>query len=491
MDSGVSMLKGYVRLAALAVSGASLLALTGCGAARDDLSSAPPPYAYEDHGPRPELAGAPQYAGAADDGLGLAGGPARDASAVASAPLPPPSNLDSYRRQDGTLVLAMKPVPNPEDMSPAERHRVYGARYAPRAATVTPRSRRRPAPVAAAPAPKPVVKATAPVPVVKTPPPAAKPAPAPVAAAKPVPVDKFGALQAAIQAEATRGSTLSVPDTLAEGQPAEVSLTLPQTLLDTIQREAARFGFARPARKAEVTATLSGQGYEITPNGPQTARLKPGEAAKFDWQVRPSEGAKAPLKAEATAALKGQGAARTFPLVTLEQAVQPPAPPPAPAEAGKGFSLPKFALPGLPGLPSLKGFDLSKLAIPGVKDVDLPVVGKTPSQHLVLGAAAALLLLILALASRAAGERRRRAERRRKFRTMSALGSEPEPEVERHDNTVSPALAAAGGAALGAAATHFAHEAHDDHVPAAPVHEAHDDHGHAPAHDDHHEPEHA
>ena len=552
------MLKGFVRLAACAASGVSFIALTGCGgAAPTDWPSAPPPSAYEETMERPELAGA---AAPHADETGLAGGPARDASDVTAAPLPDlPQNsaLVSWRRTDGLLVTAMRPIPNPEDLSAAERRRMYGNRYAPRAHVVSsPRraSRRyaaasaapKPAPravVAAKPAPKPVAKPAptvavapkpAPKPVAKAAPApvvaAAMPAPAPVAKAPvapapepaaPVPVDKFGAMTSAIQAEATKGSTLVVPDALSKGEESKVSVALQPNLLEVIQAEAAKFGFALQARKAEVTATLSGRGYEITPNGPQTARLKAGEATTFDWQVKPGAGDTAPLKAEVGGALTGKGAARSFPLVTLEQAVKPPVAPAPPAPEAKGFTLPKLALPdfkmpqfeGLPAfsLPSgMPRLNLDMLTIPGMPSFDLPYFGPTPSKYVVAVGAILALLMIMSMLSRAAAERRRREQRRRKFRTMSSFAdSEPEPEPQH--NYVNPMLAAAGGAVAGAAAhSYFSRDhdepaSHDSH--AEPAHEepahgtyatheapAEDSHGHVQpveeAHVVRHEPEH-
>ena len=45
---------------------------------------------------------------------------------------PPAGQLRSWRDAEGKLVVAMRPIANPEDMTAAERRRVYGKRYAPR-----------------------------------------------------------------------------------------------------------------------------------------------------------------------------------------------------------------------------------------------------------------------------------------------------------------------------------------------------------------------
>src|SRR3990167_8609095 len=198
------MLKGFVRLAACAASGAAFLALTGCGgAAPDDGYAGPHPSGYDRGGAAPTLMGSAPAKPATD---GLAGGPR---AFTGMAPIPNPGDLSkadrvkfyghkydylpepkgktvaasggaprfqlvTRRKSDGTLQIAMRPIANPEDMTAAERRRVYGNRYAPRAVAATPRRSWRTAPVV-----KPVVVAKA------APAPAVKPAPTPVAAAPP------------------------------------------------------------------------------------------------------------------------------------------------------------------------------------------------------------------------------------------------------------------------------------------------------------------
>lgn len=556
------MTNNFKRLAMIAVSGAAFMALTGCGVASPDDGYQGPPAGAYDRGD----AGAPDLMGAgpaprASDGTGLLGGPAAEAT---MAPIPNPGDLSkadrvrfyghkydhlpepkagrraaapsaapgyqlmSRRKADGTLEVSMRPIANPEDMTPAERRRIYGYRYAPRAETSqTPRRSWRPA---AAPKPKPAVVAAKPAPAVK---PASKPVvvapPKPVAAApviKPVAPLKPATpppavavapkatpaqqLSAAVRPEVMQGAVLTVPETVTKGQEGKVSLSLPASLMDVIKREAAKLGFGKAAKKAEVSATLTGEGYEITPNAAQTQKLKAGEAARFDWNVKPGAGEKAPLKATVDGTLTGDRKSKTsFSLGTLEQAVA--APVAEVKKAAKGFKLPSFDFPKL---------SLKALSIPGVPTVDLPVLGKTSSDKLV-GAGIALLALLLVIGmARGAAANRARAERRRKFRTMTDYGraepeaepapaKAPEPHVE-HQSYVNPMLAAAAGAAVGAAATHVAHETHDAHeAHAAPeAHEAHPapephaepvshethavaDHHEAPvAHDDHgHAPE--
>ena len=492
---------------------AALLALAACsGPSSHEV--APPPDDYTQAPPPELMGGAP---GARYDSSGLAGGPSGGQTTQSSAYRAPPRNVNrlvTYRRADGVLVTAMRPVPNPEDMSARERRLVYGNRYAPRAyVSAPPRVRRpaaeayyapakpaaRPAAVAARP-PVVAAKPLAPVakPVVAAPPktveqakPAAAPKPAPVLAKAPqptfpatglsVPADpKLAKLQAAVGGEVASGSKLTVPDAVSKGEAGQVSLSLPQTLLATLQREAAKLGLTKAAKTAEVTATLSGTGYEITPNGPQTAKLKTGEAAAFNWQVKPGAGERGPLKADVDAGLTGVKPPMTFSLASIEQALAAVMPQ-APAKK-EGFSFQAL---------------LSKLTIPGMKDVSVPGVGRVPSNKVVAGALILAALALLIALARGAGEGRRRAERRRKFRTMTDYGatSHPEPEDHHHGVAAPLAAAAAGAAAAGAVAAHHhneshgdshgndAHGAHDTHA-AHDGHAAHDD-GHAAAHDSH------
>ena len=395
------------------------------------------------------------------DHSGLAGGPAGSGQAMLGpAPTSNPrylARLVTYRRADGLLVTAMRSVPNPADLSPEDRRSIYGTRYAPRAFLAGGHGRRhvetavQPASrvVAQAPArpaaPKPltVTKVAPPVAVAIAPPPKVveqpKPAAAPTtevavlktppAAGAPslkAPADpKLAALQTAISPGATSGSRLTVPDPLPPGQASQVSLSLPQTLLADLQRAAAKLGLGKAAKKVDVTATLSGPGYEITPNGPQTAHLKSGEAPAFNWQVKPGPGEKGALRTDVDATLKGLRLPMSFSLASLEQAV-------------------KAALP--PQAPAAKGSWTDVLTVPGVKDVEIPGLGRVPSKSLVGAALVLLALLILVSMARNAGGRAEREERRRKFRTMTDYGSKPMASTfddEPYTPQMSPPIAAA------------------------------------------------
>lgn len=373
-------MKRMIRGALLGSSILGLGATAGCsGPALED--AAPPPPSYVE---------APQYAPPAAAPSGrvttteLLGGP----PPAAQAP-------QTYAAAPATgRTATMAPIPNPEDLSPAQRARVYGqatpsataygspaiegprqirrerqpdrprvattARPAPRAAIAAPAGpvSSRPvvqapkvaAPKVATPAPakpaavapakpapaKPAVVAAKPA--APTPQVAAKPA-APVVAAKPAipakPKTKAEQLGAALAAEINAGAKLDIPAGLGAGQETVVVLSLPDTLLARTQEEAAKVGFTVPARTVDARAILTGEGYTIVPNASQAARLKAGEATTIAWQVKPAEGAKGPLKVVISGELKGGAKPQAFPITEIEQAVVAPAPAPV---AKKGFS---------------------------------------------------------------------------------------------------------------------------------------------------------
>jgi len=505
------MAASWLVKSAYAASGMALLALTGCGGGSpDERYDGPSASSYEQPSTQSELAGGPSNG--SSPGSTLAGGPRQPAS---MQPIPNPEDLPleerrriygpkydnviyrpkaqgsaghhngpplrSWRDESGKMVVAMRPIANPEDLSAAERKRVYGNRYAPRAhsgssgrrpvvaAAPKPTTGPTPRPVTQAPAARPaakpvaspaVVAQAAPAPKPSTPTPIAPPvkaaapaAPSPTSVAPPVsPADaKLAALSAAVGPEVLGGAKLSVPEALSKGEESKVTLSMPANLLAIIQREAAKLGLAKPARKAEVSATLAGQGYDVTPNAAQTQVLKPGEAVTFNWQVKPTEGEKAPLKATVDGALTGsKSSPQAFSLMALEQ------------EIAKVVDTTVSDAKKL-GLPSL-----DKLAIPGLKPIK---IGDTtiPPGATTAGLVAFIIGLILLALARGAASRKAREERRRKFRTMTDHGTNEPDTVPTPPATpaINPLLAASGGFAAGAVAV-TAVEAADQSVTDAP-----------------------
>ncbi len=475
MGSGDPMLHNKVRMTALAGCAMGVLMIAGCGA-REPVE-APPASAAPGYGATqtPELMGAaPAETTPAD---GLLGGPAAAPQPVA-APVPVSSHpgLKTWRRADGTLVTAMAPIANP-------KHRVV--HYKPRApvhpaAAAVARPVAHPAakPVAVAPAPAPVKPVVAVKPVAAV---AKAPTPAivaPLKAAPPKVLTKLQKLQAAVAPEATKGAVLASGESLAQGKEGQVTLSLPATLGDMIKKEAAKLGLTKAAKKTSAYADLQGEGYEITPNGRQTAVVKPGEAPTFAWQVKPTDKATGALKTEFGLELNGTKPAQGFSLGSIAKQVAPMRE--KVKEAAKGF---KFALP------SLGGFET----------VDVPGLGKVQGKSVLGGALVLLALLILVAIARNASAAKARAQRQRKFRTLTDYGrNEMEFEAPPQSASVAyvnPMVAAAGGALAGAAVATAVNHGHDDHAHDDHGHDAHagdhahDDHGHEahaePGHDDH------
>ncbi|MGR4863755.1 hypothetical protein [Caulobacter sp. LARHSG274] len=428
------MLHDKVRLTALAGCALAVLATAGCGA-RAPVDTAPPaePAPMTHPGPPPELLGAPP---AAD---GLLGGPAAPPAAVADDD----SALTTWRRADGTLVTAMAPIANPAERAvraapeaeaeaeadaelapvrrrhaaaPAAHADVHAAARAavPAAPKLAAKPARKapppPAPVlypTAEPAPKPVV-AAAPAPLkpvaVDKPAIVAKaPVAAPVAPAAPARSPaKIQQLQAAVAPAATQGAVMASGASLATGQPGQVTLSLPATLGEMIRTEAAKLGLGKAARKTSAYAELQGEGYEVTPNGRQTAVVRPGEPATFAWNVTPTPAAKGPLKTQFGATLNGAKPAQDFALGAIARQV---APVPAQAQATpQGFRR---------ALSDLKRF----------QTIDVPGVGRIPGRSLLGGLLVLLALLILVAISRGAtAASQARAERRRRFRGLTGHG---------------------------------------------------------------------
>lgn len=321
-----------------------------------------------------------------------------------------------------------------------------------------------PAPIQAA---KPVQPAT---PLTKPPVVAA----VPVVPAKPAkPATKLEQLQAAVAPEATNGAVLAAGESLSKNQPGQVTLSLPVTLGDRIKEEAAKLGLGKAAKKTSAYANLEGEGYEITPNGRQTAVVKPGEPTTFAWQVKPGPEAKGQIRSQFGVELNGAKQPQGFALGEISKRV---------------FTLPEKAKKSFGAFKGLDG----KVSLPGLGDVSLKTV---------LGVALVLLaLIILVGVSRSAAASRRRAERQRKYRTLTDYGrnemeyEDPKP-ASANVSYVNPFVAAAGGAAVGAVAAsamshhddnhgHNPGHGHDSHTPFDHGHAAQADHGHA-AHDDH------
>jgi hypothetical protein len=276
------------------------------------------------------------------DGTGLLGGPDDGAA----------DSLITYRRADGMLVTAMRPIANP-----GEEHTSRPARSSHHAATKRSHSRvhtrvaaaRNSAPVAsyqaapvaayrvppAAPVRPQIVAARPaaaqpyrpPAVVIAAPTPAKAPVAQPQTAAAPIikapltetilpaaaaalplaiPSDaKLAGMQTQLAPVVAKGLRFEVSPGLITGQPVSAHLTLPANLLESIQHEAPRHGLGVAAKSVQVSATLMGDGYDIRPDGIQTRSLSAGTAPDFIWQVKRGTGASGPLRADVQAELQG------------------------------------------------------------------------------------------------------------------------------------------------------------------------------------------
>ena len=242
----------------------------------------------------------------------------------------------------GPAIIASVPVPNPEDLPTDERERIYGPdhhHHAARAWVRRPSARRHHAsrpthfrrgahvrnplarhghhqsasghgrhPQAAIThgSARPARLHTAPRhPDVAAPHAVASPVTKPPATTPGATQTRLDQLAAALHPDLASGAKLAVPADVAAGKPGVVALTLPATLADRLVAEAGKQGLARDAQTIDFRATLGGAGTSVVPNGAQTARLKSGEAASFNWQVTPIGPNPGPMTAEVGATLKG------------------------------------------------------------------------------------------------------------------------------------------------------------------------------------------
>ena len=250
----------------------------------------------------------------------------------------------------------------------------------------------------------------------------ATPAITPAQAAAAPPVDlgtQLGELTTAA-AQAMKNARLDLPPALSTGGEGKVVLTLPPELLAAIQAQAATVGLKPSARKVFVTARLAGQGYAVTPNGEQSARVDAGPTI-FAWDVKPTGAPGGVLTADMTGSLQGDGDAKTFALGAVTAQIPPPGQPaaaPAPATAPAAAPS-QLKLPDL-GHWSLGGLKLHSLAIPGHPTVPVPGLGQVASEKVVAAAILVLILILLIAIVRSAAARRERTQRRRRFHNFEA-----------------------------------------------------------------------
>jgi len=305
-------------------------------------------------------------------------------------------------------------------------------------------------------------------------------------------------LQNAVSQDTAQGAKLTVSPDVAQGKPGGVSLSLPADLMGVLRQQGAKFGFNRAARKADVSATLSGDGYTVMPNGAQTQPLKAGQAAQFSWQVTPGQNASGPLRAQISASLKGRGEPQPLSLATVQSAAAP-----ATAKAQQavgGLHLPDLsAILGVPA--GQKAAEPAQAAAPATSDTadaasdtahaasdmtpaasaaspaaapapttdsglqsplhdrTLPIIGRVSARSQIAALLAFLAVLILLLIQRSMSEHHRAEERRR----LRAGGGHKPMDLDREPAapTHSPEAEAHVDAGHGAETEHHGEKDHE------------------------------
>ena len=126
--------------------------------------------------------------------------------------------------------------------------------------------------------------------------------------------ERYGALQQGLQGLFASEAKLDVPGQMDANQAATVTLTLPADFAQAAQAEAAKDGIGQAATSLNITASLSGDGYTITPVDAQSLPLAVTTPTVFQWRVTPTGGARNPLKVSAKA--QGAGDSHTLDLGT-------------------------------------------------------------------------------------------------------------------------------------------------------------------------------
>ncbi len=122
---------------------------------------------------------------------------------------------------------------------------------------------------------------------------------------------RYADLQTALTAAVAQNARLA-PSPPLGAQTTDVTLTLPSDFAQTIRTEAARQDLSDQAASVNVGATLTGDGYAITPAEAQAQPLTLGEQTVFHWRVTPQQNARGPLQANARIDVLSAG--RSLPL---------------------------------------------------------------------------------------------------------------------------------------------------------------------------------
>jgi hypothetical protein len=117
--------------------------------------------------------------------------------------------------------------------------------------------------------------------------------------------DRYQALDKSLKDDFGSAAQLQTPDHMEANQSYDVTLTLPSDFAQTVQSEAGKQGLASELASLNLTATLGGDGYTVTPVDPQTLPLAQNQPTVFRWKVTPTGAGRGALTASVKAAAPG------------------------------------------------------------------------------------------------------------------------------------------------------------------------------------------
>jgi hypothetical protein len=115
--------------------------------------------------------------------------------------------------------------------------------------------------------------------------------------------DKFVALQTSLSNLVGLEAALDTPPHFAPNQTVDISLTLPTQFAEQVHEESVKAGLVDATTSINIEAHLSGTGYTVAPDQPQSQPLLLGQQTIFRWKATPTAEATGPLKADMTADL--------------------------------------------------------------------------------------------------------------------------------------------------------------------------------------------
>ncbi len=118
-----------------------------------------------------------------------------------------------------------------------------------------------------------------------------------------VDADRYNSLQSALSNLIGIDAALATPDHFQAGQTVDVTLTLPADFAQQARDEAAKVGLSEAASSVNIDVHLTGAGFTIAPDQPESQPLLLGQPTVFHWKVTPSATAAGAVKADLSADL--------------------------------------------------------------------------------------------------------------------------------------------------------------------------------------------